>query len=151
MNIPSEQSQQMQPMSSNESLTIPDLTVEPLENMGSEQRPAKFGKIVNSNYTSPDPKLDTDEHVITEQPTRADAGLSGNLTKSVKPKRKNKSRRYHYVKQGKKCKKVMNKYKKLRCRGKRSKKCRPLQRKRKTCKKIIKHKKAMTKRSRKMH
>ena len=46
--------------------------------------------------------------------------------------------------------KYINKYKKEKCRGKRSKKCRPLQRKRRTCRKIIKRKKAMAKRSRKM-
>ena len=123
---------QTQEISSNERPTIPDLTVEPLENMEYQDKPTRFGKIVNNDYTTPDPEFDTDQRVITAQPTRVDADLSRKLTKSTKSvKKTRKYRRYHYVKQGKKCKKVMNQYKKLKCRGKRSKKCRPLQRKRK--------------------
>jgi len=150
--------QQSQNMESLQPLSIEDLEVEKLEGFESEAKPARFGKIIHSNYTSPDPEMDTSKNVITKTPIIAqsmkrDAGLSGNTRKSrksIKSRKMKKTRRYHYVKQGKKCKKVIKQYKKLKCRGKRSKKCRPLQRKRKTCKKIIKHKRAMSRRSRKM-
>ena len=154
MDVESQNSVEMASMPS-----IQDLQMDNLED--SRINPSRFGQIVRSEYTQPDPLMDAQREVITQgtnmgrasgvllaakKSTRKSAKKSG--TKSAKKTRK--TRRYHYVKQGKKCKKVISQYKKVKCKGKRSKKCRPLQRKRKTCKKIIKHKKAMAKRSRKM-
>ena len=61
-----------------------------------------------------------------------------------------KIRAYRYIKQGKICKKIIHSYKTKKCRHKKTKKCRSLQKKRNTCKKIVKRKRAMAKRSRKL-
>ena len=150
MDVESQNSVEMASMPS-----IQDLQMDDLED--SRINPSRFGQIVRTEYTQPDPLMDAQREVITQGTNMGRAsGVLLAAKKSTKKsakksaKKTRKTRRYHYVKQGKKCKKVISQYKKLKCKGKRSKKCRPLQRKRKTCKKIIKHKKAMAKRSRKM-
>ena len=134
--------------------SIQDLQMDRLED--SRMNPSRFGQIVRSEYTQPDPLMDAEREVITEDSNvgRASGVLLASAKRSGKRSAKRsakRSRRYHYVKQGKKCKKTMKQYKKLKCRGKRSKKCRAIQKQRKSCKKIIKHKKAMARRSRKAH
>ena len=127
-------------------LTIEDLEIDNLEDSRTTQ--PKFGHIVKNNYTPSDPKMD--EEVVTEQNESLEQPIQKKIIFSPTTRKTRKRRKYHYVKQGQKCKKIINKYKKEKCRRKRSKKCRSLQKKRRTCRKIIKHKKAMAKRSRKM-
>ena len=132
---------------------IEDLQVEKLDIETTPINPPRFGQITKSNFTTSDPKMDPESEVVTQQPKipfsplkfSRKAKASGILTK----KKKN-PRRYYYIKQGKNCKNIIRKYKTLKCRGKRSKKCRTIQKKRKVCKKIIKHKRAMERKSRKI-
>ena len=137
-------------------LTIENLEIDNLEDSRTTQ--PKFGHITKNSYTASDPKMN-EEEVITEQEEYLEQPLQKKILFSPRKrktsrahvsKKTRKGRKYHYVKQGRKCKKVINQYKKEKCRGKRSKKCRPIQKKRRTCRKIIKRKKTMAKRSRKM-
>lgn len=141
---------------STEPLTIENLEMDNLED--SRKTEPKFGHITKSSYTASDPKMNEQE-VITEQEESLEQPLQKKIIFSPRTrknlgtrvsKKTRKRRKYHYKKQGRKCKKIINQYKKEKCRRKRSKKCRSLQKKRRTCRKIIKHKKAMAKRSRKM-
>ena len=128
-------------------LTIENLEIDNLEDSRTTQ--PKFGHIVKNTYTPTDRKMN-EEEVITEQDESLEQPLQKKIIFSPTTTKTRKRRKYHYVRQGRKCKKIINKYKKEKCRRKRSKKCRSLQKKRRTCRKIIKHKKAMAKRSRKM-
>ena len=128
-----------------EDLEIPSLE-KPLEGVVTKpsmqpRKPSTFGKISSTHRK---------RKVAKSRSLAAAAGISRKV-KSRKTKGKtHRKRKYHYVKQGRVCKKVMEEYRKNKCRGRRSQKCKPLQRKRKTCKKIIKHKKAMERKSRRM-
>ena len=127
------------------------------------RKPTGFG---NLNVQTTDPNM---ELVITEKSSVEPSSSPAHFKRRAFPLRRTSlrkqtkrnsgrnsgrksstKRKYHYVKQGKKCKTVMKQYKKQKCRGKHSRKCKTLQKKRRTCKKIIKHKQAMARQSRKM-
>ena len=114
---------------------------------------------VSEKFVFPLKTKATSTTALSQEKSRPLAGNPKKMSLKTKSKSQSKSqtkkhsrkhsRKYHYVRQGKECKKTIAQYKKMNCKGKRSKKCRSIQKKRRTCKKIIKHKKAMQRKSRK--
>ena len=144
----------LKPRADNGSDQAMNQKMKPRLKLSSSPTPA-FGKIIDTLNDDAQDALDEkmenvaaqSSNVVRRKFPRSHKKLAKKSKKAPKTK---KVKKYHYVKQGKACKKIMHVYREKKCRNKKTQKCRSLQKKRNKCKKIIKHKKSMAKRSRKL-